>query len=202
MPFSRIQTYVLLYVREVSAHKLRGACIALYLAMLYATWSYQLGPAVEELQSARHDFENRLVHLGSNDNVRAQLRDVQDEVRTLRTELRKTYDPSDRISQVNRSYSYIESMAASAGLRIRLFETESQGSIEAIGKGFSKVALEGRFPDVAKFAERLSVEPSPLRLEAFVASVTEEMPETISLSLIFSDVVGTPHESRGCDVNF
>ena len=195
MGLIRMTSCVGTYLREVSVRKLRGACVAMYIALISVMWSCQLGPAVSELEHARRELEHQSAH----DELLSKLRRTQTDVQMLRAEVHRTFDLGDRPTHMNKAYSYLESMAAYSGLRIKLFETERQGFIQHANSGFSKVALEGLFTHVVKFAEALAVAPATLRLDIFQASVTEDMPETISLSLSISDVMEASPDPRECD---
>ena len=202
MRWIRMKSCICRYLREVSSGTLRILSVAMYLAVIYAMWVCQLGPAVSELKNARRELEERHENQGAEDAVRRQLRKTQEEVLILRAETRNMYDPGDRTTHENKTYRYLEWIATRSGLRIRSFESESQGSIKPENIGFSKVVLEGLFPDVVKFVGELAVAPATLRLDIFEASVREDMPETISLSLSLSDVMEPPPDLRVCDAHF
>lgn len=179
---------MVLYLRDVPNRALWVACIAAYSGMISALWNFQVGPAVHELLSVQGEFERRLQHRGASDAARSQLAAIQEEVQVLRSEIDRTDGAGDRTAELNSCYTFIQSIAERSGLRVRMFDREGRDSISLAEDRGSEVILEGSFHDVMRFSHALAHAPSSLRLEAFVATASSELPPIISLSLTLSDV--------------
>jgi len=190
------------HLRSLPKKKLMVACTIMPLLTAYAMWSCYVGPAVHELRTYQSQLDVHLVEQSTTQKLRTQLTVIQADVRRLRREADEVSARITRLSDSNGCFSYFESLAANSGVRLRLFETESRGSIQPGGGGFSRVLLEGPFPRILSFSEAASTAPTTLRLDTFVADRTEETLDSISLSITVSADVGAPELHQSCDVNF